>query len=81
MDAPLVTVTSAQPRGTNGLDWPQFAVQSDECLHVAEEMYNILIELGLPMKLVRLIKMCLNETCSKVRIGKYCLVDFLSKMD
>jgi hypothetical protein len=23
------------------------------------------------MKLVRLIKMCLNETCSKVRIGKY----------
>jgi hypothetical protein len=23
------------------------------------------------MKLVRLIKMCLNETCSKVRIGKH----------
>jgi sorting nexin-29 len=26
---------------------------------------------GVPMKLVRLIKMCLNETYSKVRIGKY----------
>jgi hypothetical protein len=25
-------------------------------------LYNILIEFGVPMKLVRLIKMCLNET-------------------
>jgi hypothetical protein len=33
-------------------------------------MYNIVIEFGTPKKLVRLIKMCLNETCSKVRIGK-----------
>jgi hypothetical protein len=24
-----------------------------------------------PVKLVRLIKMCLNETCSKVRVGKH----------
>jgi hypothetical protein len=30
-----------------------------------EELYNILIEFGVPMKLVRLIKMCLNETYSK----------------
>jgi hypothetical protein len=29
-------------------------------------LYNILIELGVPMKLVRLIKMCLYETYSKV---------------
>jgi hypothetical protein len=36
-----------------------------------EVLYNILIEFGIPMKLVRLIKMCLNETYSKVRIGKY----------
>jgi hypothetical protein len=28
-------------------------------------------ENGVPMKLVRLIKMCLNETYSKVRIGKH----------
>jgi hypothetical protein len=33
--------------------------------------YNILIEFGVPMTLVRLIKMCLNETYSKVHIGKY----------
>jgi hypothetical protein len=32
---------------------------------------NILIEFGVPMKLVRLIKMCLNETYSVVRIGKH----------
>jgi hypothetical protein len=34
-------------------------------------LYNILIEFGVPMKLVRLIKMCLNVTYSKVRIGKH----------
>jgi hypothetical protein len=31
---------------------------------------NILLEFGIPKKLVRLSKMCLNETYSKVRIGK-----------
>jgi hypothetical protein len=36
-----------------------------------EVLYNILIEFGVTMKLVRLIKMCLNETYSKVRIGKH----------
>jgi len=36
-----------------------------------EALYNILIEFGIPMKLVRLIKMCLTETCSRVRVGKY----------
>jgi hypothetical protein len=35
-----------------------------------EVLYNILIEFGIPMKLVRLIKMCLNETYSKVCIDK-----------
>ena len=29
-----------------------------------EVLYNILIEFGIPMKLVRLIKMCLTETCN-----------------
>jgi len=33
-------------------------------------LYNILIEFGVPKKLVRLIKMCLNETYSRVRVGK-----------
>jgi hypothetical protein len=35
-----------------------------------EALYNILIEFGIPRKLVGLIKMCLNETYSRVRIGK-----------
>ena len=34
-------------------------------------MYNILIEFGIPMQMVRLIKMCLNETYSTVRVGKH----------
>jgi hypothetical protein len=34
-----------------------------------EVLYNILIEVRAPMKLVRFIKMCLNETYSKVPIG------------
>jgi len=33
-------------------------------------LYNILIEFGIPMKLVRLIKLCLNETYSRVQVGK-----------
>jgi hypothetical protein len=36
-----------------------------------ELLYNILIAFGVPTKLVRVIKMCLNETYGKVRIGKY----------
>jgi len=35
-----------------------------------EVLCNILIEIGIPMKLVRLIKMCLTETFSIVCVGK-----------
>jgi hypothetical protein len=35
-----------------------------------EVLYNILIEFEIPRKLAGLIKMCLNETYSRVRIGK-----------
>jgi hypothetical protein len=34
-------------------------------------LYYILIEFGIPFKLVRIIKMYLNETYSKVHIGKH----------
>jgi hypothetical protein len=40
-----------------------------------EVLYNILIEFGIPRKLVRLIKMCLTEKCSRDRVGNkssYC---------
>jgi len=33
-------------------------------------LYSILIEFAIPMKLVRLIKMCLNETYCRVRVSK-----------
>jgi hypothetical protein len=33
-------------------------------------LYSILTDFGIPVKLVRLIKMCLNETYSEVHIGK-----------
>jgi len=35
-----------------------------------EALYNILIEFGIPKKLVRLIKMCLTEAYSRVRVEK-----------
>ena len=35
-----------------------------------EVLYNILIQFGIPTKLVRLIKMCLNETYSRVSVRK-----------
>ncbi|KAJ4435412.1 hypothetical protein ANN_18027 [Periplaneta americana] len=36
-----------------------------------EVLYDILIEFGIPKKLIRLIKMCLSETYSRVRIGQF----------
>ena len=36
-----------------------------------EVLYNILIECGIPMILVRLTEMCLNETYSRVQEGKH----------
>jgi len=34
-------------------------------------MYNILIESGIHMKLSGLIQLCLNESCSRVRVDKH----------
>jgi hypothetical protein len=36
-----------------------------------EVFYNILLEFGVTKKLVMLIKMCLDETYSKARVGKF----------
>ncbi len=33
-------------------------------------LYNIIMEFGIPKKLIRLIKMCLTETYSRVQVGK-----------
>jgi hypothetical protein len=46
-----------------------------------EVLYNILIEFGIPMNLVRLIEMCLNETYSEIRIGKHVSDSFLVQED
>jgi len=35
-----------------------------------EVLYNVLIKFGIPIKLVNFIKMCLNETYSRVQVGK-----------
>jgi hypothetical protein len=34
-------------------------------------LYNILIEFGIPMKLIKLMKMCLIEAYSRVWVGKH----------
>jgi len=34
-------------------------------------LYSILTEFGIPMKLVRLIKMCLSEIYNRVWVGKH----------
>jgi hypothetical protein len=36
-----------------------------------EVLYNIRIEFGIPRKLVRLLKMCLNEVYGSVRVGEH----------
>jgi hypothetical protein len=36
-----------------------------------EVLYHIIIEFGIPIKLVRLIITCLNETYNRIQVGKY----------
>ena len=42
----------------------------EDCDSVRREVLCRVIEFDIPMELVRLIKMCLNETYSRVRVGK-----------
>jgi hypothetical protein len=46
-----------------------------------EVLYKILTEFGIPRKLVRLIKMSLTETYSRVRVGKNVSDKFLIRND
>jgi hypothetical protein len=39
-------------------------------------LYNIIIEFGVPLKLIILTKIFLNATYNRVRIGTYLLVNF-----
>jgi hypothetical protein len=59
----------------NGVQWDCTSAIIDLCEAYdsvrREVLYNILIVFGIPRKPVRLIKMCLNETCSKIRKGKH----------
>jgi hypothetical protein len=45
-----------------------------------EVLYNILIEFGIPRKLVSLIQMCLNETYRIACIGSISLTSLLFRM-
>jgi len=36
-----------------------------------EVLHNVLTEFGIPMKLIGLMKMCLTETYSRVRVGRH----------
>jgi hypothetical protein len=44
---------------------------------LGEVLYNILLEFGIPKKLVRLIKMCLNETYRKICVDEHLSDTFL----
>jgi hypothetical protein len=35
-----------------------------------EDLCSMVIGFGIPRKLIRLMKLCLNETCSRVGVGK-----------
>jgi hypothetical protein len=45
-----------------------------------EGLYNIVIEFGITMKLIRLIKVCLNETYNKAQTGRHSLISHLIVM-
>jgi len=55
----------------NGAEHQLYVDFEKSCDSVKREvLYNILTEIFVPMKLLRLTKVCLNEIHSKVRIDK-----------
>jgi hypothetical protein len=53
-----------------GIKWSTSALYRLQDSVRREVLYNNLIESGIPIKLVRLIIMCMAETYSRVRVGK-----------
>jgi hypothetical protein len=47
---------------------------------MTEVLYNNFLEFSILMKIDRQIKMCLNETYSRVWVGRICLTWYLLKM-
>jgi hypothetical protein len=48
---------------------------------IKEMLYNILNEIGITTKLVRLIKICLNAAYSRVTVGKHLSDTFAIKIN
>jgi hypothetical protein len=49
-----------------------FADFKEPCDSVKRDVrYSIVLESGIPKELVRLIKVCLNETCNKICVGEH----------
>jgi hypothetical protein len=65
--------------GYNGAVHQLFIDYKNICYSVKRVLYSILLEFGIPKKLFRLIKMCSNETYSKVHVCKR-LIHFLIRM-
>jgi hypothetical protein len=56
----------------NGMVHQLFINFKKACNSVKREvLYNILLEFGIPKKLVRPIELCLNETYRKICVGKH----------
>jgi len=54
-----------------GMQWSSASAIYSLSRKLMIRLYNTLIEYGIPMKLEWQIKMCLNETYSKVRVGEH----------
>jgi hypothetical protein len=64
-------IPEKKKREYNGTVHQLFTEFKKACDSVKREvLYNILFQFGIPKKLVGLIKMCLNETYSKVHVSK-----------
>ena len=45
-----------------------------------QKLYNIMLAFGIPKNLVRLVRVCMSDTFSRVRIGNIYLMNFVFVM-